>query len=138
MKTSPLDALFKPQSVAVIGASDKERSLGQALVHNLKQGGFKGAVYPINPNYAEIQGLPAHPSISAVGAAIDLAVVAIPIREAPAIIEECGQAGVAAAVIISAGGREAGPEGQAIEAAIAHEARRAGLRYLGPNSMGLY
>jgi acetyltransferase len=137
MKKSSLDAFFKPKAVAVIGASEKTDSIGLALIKNLKQGGFPGKLYPVNPNYAEIQGLTAYASVTAVKAPIDLAVVAIPIRAVPGVIKECGEAKVAGVIIISAGGKEVGPEGSAIEAAIQEEAAKAGIRYLGPNCMGV-
>ncbi len=137
MKKSPLDPFFKPEAVAVVGASEKENSIGLALMTNLKKDGFPGKIYPINPNYKEIQGLPAFPAVTALNAPIDLAVIAVPIRGVPEVVRECGQAGLKAAIIISAGGREAGPEGQDIEDAIKEEAARAGIRYLGPNCMGV-
>jgi acetyltransferase len=137
MKKSPLDIFFKPDAVAVIGASEKEGSIGLALVKNLKQGRFSGKIYPVNPNYQKVQGLPASPAVTAVKAPVDLAVIAIPIKGVPEVIRECGQAGVKGVIIISAGGKEVGPEGEAIEAAIKEEAARAGIRYLGPNCMGV-
>jgi len=137
MRKSPLDIFFKPDAVAVVGASEKQGSIGLALVNNLKQGSFSGKIYPVNPNYAAVQGLPAYPAVTAVKAPIDLAVIAIPIKGVPGVIKECGQAGVRGAIIISAGGKEVGPEGEAIEAAIKEEAARAGIRYLGPNCMGV-
>jgi acetyltransferase len=137
MRKSPLDIFFKPDAVAVIGASEKEDSIGLALVKNLKQGRFSGKIYPVNPNYKKVQGLPASPAVTAVKAPVDLAVIAIPIKGVPEVIKECGQAGVKGVIIISAGGKEVGPEGEAIEAAIKEEAARAGIRYLGPNCMGV-
>jgi acetyltransferase len=137
MKKTSLDAFFKPKSVAVVGASDKEGSIGLALVRNFQTGGFPGQIYPINPNYSEILGLPAYASVTQVGQPPELAVIAIPIKGVPGIIKECGQAGIRAAIIISAGGKEAGPQGAAIEEEIKKEAAAAGLRYLGPNCMGI-
>jgi acetyltransferase len=137
MRKSPLEAFFKPAAVAVIGASEKDNSIGLALVKNLKQGGFPGKVYPINRNYTEVQGLAAYAAVTEVKAPIDLAVIAIPIREVPVAVKECGEAGVQSAIIISAGGKEVGPEGSVIEAAIKAEAARYGIRYLGPNCMGV-
>ncbi len=130
------DFLFKPASVAIIGASEKENSIGRALVANLRQAAFPGPIYPINPKYLEILELPAYPSVLAVNRPIDLALIAIPIKDVPAVLCECGQAGIKAAIIISSGGKEIGPEGEKIEAAIQEEAARHGIRYLGPNSWG--
>jgi acetyltransferase len=137
MRKSSLDLFFKPESVVVIGASEKEKTIGQALVHNLLRDGFPGQIYPVNRKYQEIQGLPAYSQISDVKAPIDLAIIAIPIRDVPEAMRECGQAGIKAAIIISAGGKEVGLRGQEIEAAIKAEAQQAGIRYLGPNCMGL-
>ena len=137
MEKRHLDSLFNPEAVAVIGASEKEPSIGRSLVQNLQAAGFPGAIYPINPRHSHILGLAAFPSVLAVKAPIDLAVIAIPIKEIPRVMQECGEAGVKAAVIISAGGRETGPEGEKIEAAIQAEALKWGIRYLGPNCWGV-
>ncbi len=136
MKKPLLDSFFKPDSVAVIGASEKPGSIGSILVQNL-QAGFPGAIYPINRNYPEIHGLSAYPVVTAAPGPADLAIIAIPIKDVPGVIKECGQAGIKAAIIVSAGGREVGPEGKEIEGVIAAAARQAGVRYLGPNTMGL-
>ena len=97
-----LDKIFKPQSIAVIGASEKEGSIGSALVENLVQGGFQGKVYPVNPRYDSIHALKAYPSILDTNAAVDLAVIAIPIAAVPGVVKECAEAGVEGAIIISA------------------------------------
>ncbi len=134
---SSLDLFFKPESVAVIGASEKDGTVGQALVHNLLRDGFPGAIYPVNRKYEEIQGLPAYPLVTDIKELIDLAIIAIPIKDVASAMRECGQAGIKAAIIISAGGKETGAPGKEIEAAIKAEAVQAGIRYLGPNCMGL-
>ena len=136
MRKLLLDSFFKPESVAVIGASEKAGSIGSILVQNL-QAGFPGAIYLINRNYPEIHGLTAYPVVTAAPAPADLAIIAIPIKDVPEVIRDCGQAGIKAAIIVSAGGREVGLEGKEIEGAIAAEAIEAGVRYLGPNTMGL-
>jgi acetyltransferase len=137
MEKRLLDPFFKPESVAVVGASTREDSVGHILVDNLKAGGFSGQIYPINPKTPKILGLKAYPSLTAAGAPVDLAVICIPIKGVPEIIKECGQLGIKAVIIISAGGKEAGEEGLAIDAAIHEEAQKAGVRYFGPNCMGL-
>ncbi|MCK9377106.1 MAG: bifunctional acetate--CoA ligase family protein/GNAT family N-acetyltransferase [Syntrophobacterales bacterium] len=137
MRRSNLDLLFKPESVAVIGASEKEHSIGQALIHNLLKDEFPGKIYPVNRKYQEILGLPAYPVVTAVKAPIDLAIIAIPIRDVPSAMQECGEAGISTAIIISAGGKEVGKPGKEIEAAIKAEAQKAGIRYLGPNCLGV-
>ena len=83
MRKSSLDVFFKPESVAVIGASEKDKTIGQALVHNLLRDGFPGKIYPVNRKYQEIQGLPAYPLVTEVKEPIDLAIIAIPIRDVP-------------------------------------------------------
>jgi acetyltransferase len=137
MRKSSLDAFFKPEAVAVIGASDKDRTIGQALVRNLLRDGFPGPIYPINRNYQEIQGRRAYAQVTQVQAPMDLAIIAVPIQDVPEVMRQCGQAGIGAAIIISAGGKETGAPGQEIEAAIKAEAQQAGVRYLGPNCLGL-
>src|SRR4030042_2098259 len=116
MEKRDLDYLFKPEAVAVIGASEKDPSIGRSLVQNLQGADFPGAIYPINPRYSQILGLKAFASVLEVKAPIDLAVIAIPIKDVPRVMQECGEAGVKTAVIISAGGKETGPEGEKIEA----------------------
>jgi acetyltransferase len=137
MRKSSLDLFFNPEAVAVIGASEKDNTIGRALVHNLLQDEFPGKIYPVNRKYQEILGLPAYPVVTAIQEPIDLAVIAIPIRDVPSAMGECGQAGIKAAIIISAGGKETGPPGKEIEAAIKEEATKTGIRYLGPNCLGL-
>jgi len=137
MERHILQKFFKPQAVAVVGASPREGTIGFTLVDNLQKGGFQGDIYPINPKHGEILGLKAYPSVTAVGAAIDLAVIAVPIAGVPEVMRECGQAKITGAIIISAGGKEVGDEGQKVEAEIAATARAGGVRYLGPNCLGI-
>lgn len=137
MKKQPLDHFFRPASVAVIGASVVEKSIGHTLVQNLLRGGFPGRIYPINPKYKEVLGLEAFPGVGEVDDRIDLAIIAIPIGAIPEYMGELGRAKIPAAIIVSTGGREIGSAGVAVEAAIKDAAREAGVRYLGPNSMGL-
>ena len=132
-----LDKFFKPESIAIVGASSKENSIGRILVENLQKDGFPGSIYPINPKRGEILGIPAFPSITDVPARIDLTIVAVPIQGVPEIMRECGQAKVPGVIIISAGGKEVGEEGEKIEADIHAAAQAGGIRYLGPNCMGI-
>ncbi len=131
----PLDAILAPRSVALIGASEKPGSVGRALWENLR--GFSGRVFPINPRHASVLGSPAFPSLAALPGAVDLAVIATPALTIPAIVRECVAAGVPAAVIISAGFRECGADGAGLESRILAEARRGGLRLIGPNCLGV-
>jgi acetyltransferase len=132
-----LDKIFKPQSIAVIGASEKKGSIGRVLVENLTQGGFQGQVHPVNPRYRSIQGLKTYPTILDTSTAVDLAIIATPIATVPGVVKECVGAGVEGAIIISAGGKETGAEGRKIEDQIESEARKGGLRVIGPNCLGI-
>lgn len=137
MAGNQFDLLFKPASVAIIGASAKEHSIGRALLANLREAGFPGSIYHVNPHYSEIFQMPAFPAVAAIQEPVDLALIAIPIKDVPGVIRECGTAGIKAAIIISSGGKETGPAGEKIEAAIKEEAEKFGIRYLGPNSWGV-
>lgn len=138
MQRSRLDALFKPESVAVVGASPRPDSFGRALLENLLDYGFLGKVYPVNPKHGEILGLASWASIGEVREPVDLAVIAVPIAQVPALMAECGAAGVGAAIVLSTGGREVGPAGEKIEEAIREAAVQSGIRYLGPSSWGIF
>jgi acetyltransferase len=136
----PLDAFFRPRSVAVIGATPNEGSVGRTLVANLTAAAFSGKLFAVNPKYSDVLGVPCYPSlnaISAIGEHVDLAVIATPAATVPSVIAECGRANVPAAIIISAGFRETGESGAALEAAIIQEARKYHLRIIGPNCLGL-
>jgi acetyltransferase len=132
-----LNPLFAPKSVAVFGASDRPDSVGQIVFQNMLQGGFKGALYPINSKHTEIQGQRAYPSIAAIGEPVELVVIATPPKTVPGIIEECGLHGVKAAVIITAGFGETGREGAALERQLLETARRYNIRLIGPNCLGI-
>ena len=136
-ETRPLDALFKPASVAVIGATEREGSVGRAVVSNLRISAFQGRVYPVNPQQPNILGLAAYPSVREIPEAVDLAVIATPAATVPAIVGECVTAGVKSAIVISAGFREHGAEGQELERQIAQELKRGQMRLLGPNCLGV-
>jgi acetyltransferase len=133
----PLDSLFNPASVAVIGATERAGSVGRALVSNLCAAAFRGKLYPVNPRHASILGLAAYPSIREVPGAVDLAVIVTPAAGVPAIVGECVTAGVKAAIVISAGFREHGAEGQALERQIAQKLKPGRMRLLGPNCLGV-
>ena len=137
MHSHILDKFFQPESIAIVGASSKENSIGRILIENLQKDGFPGGIYPINPKHEQILGIPAFPSIAAAPAGIDLAIVAVPIQGVPEVMRECGQAKVPGVIIISAGGKEVGEEGKKIEAEIHAAAQAGGIRYLGPNCMGI-
>ena len=132
-----LTPLFEPSSVAVIGASERAGSIGAVLVANMLAAQYAGALYAVNPKYKSVQGVPCFDAIGKVPPRVDLAVVATPPRTVPEVIEQCGRAGVRAAVVITAGFSEAGPAGAKLERAVLENARRHRLRVVGPNCLGL-
>ena len=137
MSVENMDKIFQPKSIAVVGASERQGSVGAALMHNLLDLGFPGDIYPINPNHNKIWKLSAYPSIKELNTPVDLAVVATPIVSVPQIVRDCVALKVGGLVIISAGGKEIGEEGKKLEAAIRKEAGRSGLRIIGPNCVGI-
>src|SRR5579862_7179269 len=132
-----LEVFFKPRSVAVIGATDTPASVGGALLGNLIRSDFKGAVFPVNPKRTQVLGLKCYPTITDLPEPADLAVIITPAATVPGIIRECGDAGVEGAIIISAGFKEIGPAGAALEQEILRESRRSGIRIVGPNCLGV-
>jgi acetyltransferase len=135
MRRNPLEAIFRPKSVALIGASEREDSVGAALARNL--GSFGGELFFVNPFQTEVMGRIAYPSIDSVPQRVDLAVIATPPATVPGIVKECVDAGVTAAIIVSAGFKEIGEAGVALEQAVMREAARGGLRIIGPNCLGV-
>lgn len=133
----PLDALFRPRSVAVIGASRKRGSIAGELFHNLLLSGFPGPIYPVNPAARSVQSVRAYPSILDIPDEVDLAVVVVPQRVAMKAVEDCAKKGVRGIVLITAGFAEVGPEGRALQQEIARVVRESGMRMLGPNCLGL-
>jgi len=129
-----LSPLFTPKSVAVFGASNCSSSVGHVVFENMLKSGFQGPLYPINPKYAEVQGKQAYSSINEIHEPVELAVIATPPQTLPGIIENCGAAGVKAAVIITAGFHEAGAR---LEEQLLASARAFGIRLLGPNCLGI-
>lgn len=132
-----LDAIVSPKSVAVIGATEKVGSVGRTIVWNLLSSPFGGTIYPVNPNRANILGIKAYPTIGAIPDKVDLAVIVTPAPTVPGIIRQCVEAGVPGAIIISAGFKEIGPAGAALEHEILAEARKGHLRIIGPNCLGV-
>ncbi|MCG9884144.1 MAG: bifunctional acetate--CoA ligase family protein/GNAT family N-acetyltransferase [Cyanobacteria bacterium] len=133
----PLDAIFAPNSVAVIGATEREGSVGRTLLRNLIATPFGGTVYPVNPKRSSIMGIKAYPSIAEVPDRVDLAIIITPARTVPGLIDQCIAAGVKGAIVISAGFKEVGPEGIELERQILASARAANLRLIGPNCLGV-
>jgi len=132
-----LDAMLKPKSVAVIGASTSPDKMGHEILKNILDGGFKGPVYPINPKADTIIDLPCYKSIKEIEEAPDLAVIIIPARFVPQAVQECGEAGVKGAVIITGGFAEAGDEGEELQHQVVEAANKFGVRIIGPNCQGV-
>jgi acetyltransferase len=138
MSTRNLDKIFKPERVAVIGASDNPSSVGYNVLHNMIGTGFKGAVYPINPKRESVQSVPAFPDLASLPKTPDLAVICTPSTTVPTLIRQCGELGIRGVIIISAGFREIGPEGLALEEQVkAEQAKWDGMRIIGPNCLGV-
>lgn len=131
-----LDALLRPQSIAIIGASTTEHKVGGVPVALLKKLGYQGRIIPVHPEAKEIQGLPAVPRIADAGGPIDLAIVCVPERAAASVLAECAAAKVKAAIMFTSGFAEMGEAGAAAQAALAKIARDAGITLLGPNCLG--
>lgn len=132
-----LEAVFRPKSIAVIGASRDRSTVGGALFHNLLKHDFQGPIYPVNPKSAVVQSVRAYPTIADVPEAVDLAVMVVPAKFVNQTLEDCGKKGVKAAVVISAGFKEVGGEGVQRERDMVQIARRYGMRVIGPNCLGV-
>ncbi len=133
----PLDAIFAPRSVAVVGASEKAGSVGGTVLRNLIASPFGGTVYPVNPNRPNVMGIRAYPSIAALPEPVDLAVIVTPAATVPGLIGECADAGVRGAIVISAGFKETGAAGIELEFQVLEQARRGRIRLIGPNCLGV-
>lgn len=132
-----LDSLFKPRAIAIVGASVKELSIGNVIIRNLQKYGYTGPVYPINPTAPEVCGLTAYKSLADVPGEVDLAHIIIPSTLVPQAMEECGQKGIKAVIINSAGFSELGEEGAKLQAEFLATAKKYGIRLFGPNCQGI-
>lgn len=135
--TASLRALFYPRSVAVIGASRDKQSVGRRILDALVRHGFDGPVYPINPKADHIGSIRAYPSLEAVGAPVDLAVLTVPARVVESVVDDCIARGVRGLVVITAGFAEIGGDGRDAQARLVERVREAGLRMVGPNCLGI-
>lgn len=133
-----LDPIFRPRSLAVIGASTQVEKWGHRMVVRPLNTGYRGMIYPVNPNSREIAGIRSYPSISSLPAGIDLAVITLPAAMVPEALEECLRHGIRGAVVISAGFAEANQEGEKLQQELARLAKAAGVPLVGPNCMGLW
>lgn len=135
--TAEISPLFEPRAVALIGASERPGSLGTVTFRNLLDGGFDGPIYPVNPAHETVQGHACVASVREIDGEVDLAVIVTPAAAVPGVLEECGEADIPVAVILTAGFREAGAEGRKLEAEALAVARRHGIRFIGPNCLGV-
>jgi acetyl coenzyme A synthetase (ADP forming)-like protein len=135
--TASVRPFFKPRTVAVVGASRTRGKIGAEVFQNIRAGGFTGTVIPVNPKAAEIDGVPAVARVSAIETPVDLAVIAVPWKQVARVVDDCLAKHVPALMVLSAGFGEAGEVGRGEERALVAEIRRAGVRLIGPNCMGL-
>ena len=133
----PLDAVFHPHVIAVIGAKDDPGTVGRTIMHNLLTPSFRGIVHPVNPKRKQVFGLKAYPSVLDVPTQIDLAIIVTPAQTVPKIITECVKAKVKSVIIISAGFKELGEQGRLLEEEILLEARGGKMPIIGPNCLGV-
>ncbi|MGN0093883.1 MAG: CoA-binding protein, partial [Methanobrevibacter sp.] len=132
-----LDKMFKPDSVAIIGASNSEGKVGYIIVNNLLKGNYGGKIYPINPKDDEIQGLKSYKSVLELPETPDLAVISIPSKGVNPVLEECGKKFIKNVVVISAGFKEIGGEGVKLEEELKSIAEKYDMNLIGPNSLGI-
>jgi acetyltransferase len=137
LATTNLDKIFHPKSIALIGATDREGSVGLALMKNLTELKYGGTVYPINIQKKEVLGFKAYKTVEQLPETVDMAIVAIPAKAVHEVVEQCGKAGILGIIIISAGFKEVGAEGKALEEKILEIQKKYNLRILGPNCGGV-
>jgi acetyltransferase len=135
--SSSLKSLFNPKSIAVVGVSKDHGKLASQILFNIIEFDYKGKIYPINPKYDQLFGMQAYPSVSAIGKKVDMMVVVVPKKFVKAVVEDGAEAGVKAAIIITAGFGEIDEEGRQLQEEIATIAREAGMRIVGPNCLGV-
>lgn len=136
MSTKNLDNFFNPESVAVIGATDREDSISRTLTENLMKN-YEAEVYPVNTNRDKVFGVETLPSVKNIPEKVDLGCIITPARTVPGIVKECGEVGIPALIIVSAGFRESGSEGKKLESEIERLREQHDIRILGPNSLGI-
>jgi acetyltransferase len=135
--TTPLSSLFYPRSIAVIGASRQPGSVGNSLLANLLMNRYQGVIYPVNPMARSVLGIKCYPRVLEVSDDVDLALVIVPSRAVPQVLDECGRMGIKAAIIITAGFKEIGKEGAVLERRVQEIARKHDIAIVGPNCLGV-
>ncbi len=131
------ESFFNPKSVAIVGASQTKGKVGYEILSNMLSAGYKGKIYPVNNKADEIEGLKCYPDLESIGSAPDLAVIVIPAKIVPIIMQQCAKIGTKAVILITAGFKEIGKEGKALEEKVVQIAREAGIRIIGPNCLGI-
>lgn len=131
------NSFFNPQSVAIVGASRQKGKVGYEILSNMLEAGYKGKIYPVNSKAEEIEGLKCYPDLASIGEIPELVVLVIPAKVVPAVIQECAKIGTKAVVIITAGFKEVGKDGKALEDRVVQIAKQGGIRVIGPNCLGL-
>jgi len=132
-----LQSFFNPESVAIVGASRQKGKVGYEILTNMVAGGYPGKIFPVNPKADEIEGLKCYPDLSSIGETPDLVIIIVPAPFVASVMEECAKVRVKSAIIITAGFKEVGPEGKKLEEEVVKIARRGGIRFIGPNCLGL-
>jgi len=132
-----LEKFFNPKSVAIVGASRQRGKVGYEILSNMIGAGFKGKIFPVNPNADEIDGVKCFPDLQSIGQIPDLVIIVVPANAVPAVMQQCANAGVQSVVIITAGFREVSKEGKGLEEQVSQIARQAGIRVIGPNCLGV-
>ncbi len=132
-----LENFFNPQSVAVVGASRQRGKVGYEVLSNLTKGGYEGRIFPVNPNADVLEGLKCYPDLESIGQTPDLVLIVVPASVVPRVMRQCAKVGVKSVIIVTAGFGEIGEEGKKFERQVIQIAKRAGIRILGPNSLGV-
>jgi acyl-CoA synthetase (NDP forming) len=131
------ESFFNPQSVAIVGASRQKGKVGYEILKNMIDAGYPGEIYPVNRKAKEIEGLKCYPDLASIGKVPELVILVIPAKIVPEVMQECGKIGTKSVVIITAGFKEVGKEGKALEDRVVQIAKQAGIRVIGPNCLGL-
>jgi len=132
-----LEKFFDPDSVAIVGASEKKGKVGAEILANMTEAGYKGKIFPVNRKAETINGLKCYPDIESIGQVPDVVIIVIPAKAVPAVMQQCAKIGVKSVIIITAGFKEIGKEGQGLEQQVIQIAKQAGIRIIGPNCLGV-
>ncbi len=132
-----LDQFFNPRSVAIVGASQKKGKVGYEILTNLIKSGFEGDLFPVNHKSDIIEGLKCYPDLEAIGSIPELAIIIVPAKIVPSVMEQCAKVGIKSVIIITAGFKEVGEEGKKLENQVSQIARRGNIRFIGPNCLGV-